>query len=72
MKILFMILISLLFLSVMSAQAPADSTAYFKKLADEYRKMGLPEESVQMMVQAEREMLYPEIAGGQIYGRFPS
>jgi len=62
MKIFFLILIQLLFLSVISAQAPADSTAYFKKLADEYRKMGLPEESVQMMVQAEREQLYPEIA----------
>ncbi len=62
MKILFLILIPLLFSSVISAQAPADSTAYFKKLADEYRKMGFLEEGIQMMVQAEREQLYPEIA----------
>jgi len=43
------------------AQQPKDSTAYFKKLADDYRKMGLPEASVPIMVQMERERLYPEI-----------
>lgn len=62
MKILFLILIPLLYASLLSAQVPADSTAYFRKIADDYRKMGLPEESVQMMVQTEREQLYPEIA----------
>lgn len=62
MKIIFLILIPLLYSAVISAQAPADSTAYFKKLADEYRKMGFPENGVQRMVQAEREQLYPDIA----------
>ena len=62
MKILFLILIPLLYSSVILAQATADSTAYFKKMADDYRKIGFPEEGVQMMVQAERERLYPDIA----------
>jgi tetratricopeptide (TPR) repeat protein len=62
MKILFLILIPLLFSSFILAQVPADSTAYFKKMVDDYRKIGFPEEGVQIMVQAERERLYPDIA----------
>jgi len=43
------------------AQQPKDSAAHFKKMTDDYRKMGLPADNVEMMVQMERELLYPEI-----------
>jgi len=36
-----------------------DTAKYFKDLTSQYREMGLPEESIRMMVQAEREKMYP-------------
>lgn len=43
------------------AQLPKDSAVYFKKIADDYSKMGFPESSLEMMVQMERERLYPDV-----------
>lgn len=62
MKATFIFLIFIFFVgSSAMAQQPKDSTAYFKKMTDEYLKMGLPEITTQAMVQMERERLYPAI-----------
>lgn len=47
--------------TTLMAQQPKDSAAYFNKMADDYRKMGLPAANVEMMMQMERELLYPEL-----------
>ena len=62
MKMKLLTLILIIFTTINTqAQQPKDSSAAFTKMAEAYRKMGLPETTIQMMVQAERERLYPAI-----------
>jgi hypothetical protein len=61
--ILLLLAVSTGLIQTLSAQiTPQDSARHFKQLADTYRSMGLPEESIQMMIQAERETLFPQLA----------
>lgn len=58
----FFTLISIVILGIpMKAQQPKDSTAHFKKMADDYLKMGFTQSYVEIMVQMERERLYPDL-----------
>jgi tetratricopeptide (TPR) repeat protein len=61
MKKIILVVFVLLYSAFIMAQPPADSTAYFKKIADQYRAMRMPEPSVQAMVELERQRLYPGI-----------
>lgn len=42
----------------LTTQQPKDSSAVFTRMSEDYRKIGLPEATVEMMVQMERERLY--------------
>jgi len=62
MKIIILIGSILLCNVLAMGQVPQDSATYFKELAAKYRKAGFPEAGIPIMVQAERERLYPAIA----------
>jgi hypothetical protein len=62
MKITILIFSFLFYGVFATAQVPADSAAYFKDIAAKYKALGFPESGIVIMVQAERERLYPEIA----------
>jgi tetratricopeptide (TPR) repeat protein len=43
-----------------SGSAKSDAEAQIKKLTEQYRKTGMPEPAIEMMIQMERERLFPE------------